>query len=132
MNTIRNSYILSRVAVWMRAGSHPSITVASAIFQVDELAYRTCPHRHETVARHISRVDDVKTIRVDRPMLDRIRSAIARFSESVRDESDAYIEHGQAGSEWLLQPRQDGWFAMFHGRPRDVRAFHRWLCDVMR
>jgi hypothetical protein len=131
MNTIRNSFFLSRVAVWMRAGSHPSITVASAIFQVDELAYRTCPDRHEMVARHISRVYNVKTIRVDRPMLDRIRCAIARFSECICDEPDAYIEHGQAGSEWLLQPRQDGWFAMFHGRPKDVRAFQRWLCEIM-
>jgi hypothetical protein len=131
MNTIRNSYILSRVAVWMRAGSCPSITVASAIFQVDELDYRTCPDRHEMVARHISRVDDIKTIRVDRPMLKRIQYAIARFSESVCDEPDTYSEHGQTGSEWLFQPRQDGWFAMFHGRPKDVRAFKRWLCEIV-
>lgn len=131
MNAIRNSYFHSRVAVWLRAGSHPSITVARTRFQVDELAYRTCPGRHETVARHISRVDEVKTIHVDRPMLDLIRCAIARVSKSIRSEADAYIDCGQTGSEWFLQPQQDGWFAMFQGRPKDVHAFHRWLCDVM-
>lgn len=131
MNAIRNSYFLSRVAVCLRAGSTPSVTITCSTFQVDELAYRTSPTRHELVSRHVSRVDDVKTIPVDRPMLDRIRGAISRFSDAVRDNADTAIQQNHPGSKWFFQPKQDGWSAMFDGPPNDVRAFQGWLAKVL-
>ena len=131
MNTIKNSYSLSRVAVCLNGGSNPSVTLAFSTFEVNELAYRTSPVRHELVARHVSRVDDVKTIPVDRPMLDRVRRSMSRLSNVVRNNADEFIERDETDSKWFFQPSQDGWLAMFNGKPRDVRAFHHWLCEIL-
>lgn len=126
-----NSYQFSRVAIWLSAESTPSVTIACSTFRVDELTYRTFPTMDEPISRHISRADDVETFQVDPPMLDYIRRAMTQFSASVRRDATDYLERDKNGSTWFVQPKQDGWFAMFDGRPNDVRFFHRWLCKVL-
>ena len=131
MSAMRNSYIFSRIAIRLSAGSMPSVTIACSTFQVQELAYRTTPQKCELISRHVSRVDDLDTFQVDPSMLDRIRCAMTRLSATVRRNADEYIRKDELGSEWFFQPGQDGWFAMFDGQPKEVRAFHRWLCDIL-
>ncbi len=131
MNTIRNSYFLSTVAVDLRAGPNPSVTIIFSRLQVDELAYRTSPSRRELVSRHVSKVDDVEVIPVDRPMLDRIRGAMSLLSHAIRDNSGTFIQQNTSGSNWFFQPKQDGWLAMCNGQPKDVRAFQQWLCNSL-
>lgn len=131
MNTIRNSYFLSRIAVTLRAGPNPCVTIIYSMLRVDELAYRTSPTRRELISRHVSKVDDMEIIPVDCPMLDRIRWVMSLLSNTVRDNSEPFIQQNISGSNWFFQPRQDGWLATFDGKPKDVRAFNRWLVDVM-
>ena len=131
MSAMRNSYIFSRIAIRLSAGSMPSVTIACSTFQVQELTYRTTPKKYELISRHVSRVDDLNTFHVDSPMLDRIRCAMTRLSATVRRDADDYIKKDEPGSQWFFQPGQDGWFAMFDGQPKDVRAFHHWLCDIL-
>ena len=131
MGAKRNSYLFSRVAVWLSAGAVPSITIACSNFRVNELSYRTSPTKDELISRHVSRVDHLQTIPIERPMLDRIRCAMAGLSATIRQDADEYIKQDTAGSNWFFQPRQDGWLAMFDGQPRDARAFHRWLTEIL-
>jgi hypothetical protein len=131
MSAKRNSYLFSRVAVWLSAGAIPSVTIACSSFRVNELSYRTTPTKDELISRRVSRVDNLQTIPIDRPMLERIRCAMAGLSSAVRRDADEYIKHDQAGSNWFFQPRQDGWFALFDGQPNDAHAFHDWLADIL-
>jgi hypothetical protein len=126
-----NSYQFSRVAIWLSAESTPSVTIAYSTFRVDELTYRTSPTMDEPISRHISRADDVETFQVDPPMLDYIRRAMTRFSDSVRRDAADCLERGKNGSNWFFQPKEDGWLAMFDGQPAEVRSFRRWLCSVL-
>jgi hypothetical protein len=126
-----NSYQFSRVAIWLRAESTLSVTIACSTFRVDELTYRTSPTMDEPISRHIFRADDVETFQVDPPMLDYIRRAMTRFSVSVRREAADWLERDKNGSNWFVQPKHDGWLAMFDGRPADVQSFRRWLSSVL-
>lgn len=131
MSAKRDCYLFSKVAVWLRAGANPSVTIAYSNFRVNELSYRTSPTKDELISRHISRVDNVQTIPIDRPMLERIRCAMSRLSSTVRRDADEYIKQDKPGSNWFFQPRQDGWLAMFDGQPNDAMAFNRWIHDIL-
>jgi hypothetical protein len=116
--------------VWLRAESTPTVMLASSTIQVHELAYRTSPARTEWISRHYCKTVDLETFPVDREMLDRIRHAMARFFAAC-DDSDGAMQPHTDGSKWCFQPRDDGWFAMFAGEPNDIRAFRRWLSEML-
>jgi hypothetical protein len=131
MNTIRNSYFITRVMVWLQAGDIPTVTLASATVRVNELAYRTAPGQYESIARHYSKTVDLETFPVDREMLDRIRLSMTRVFAAACIESDASSTRNHIHSNWFFQPQDDGWFAMYDGKPKDLLAFRRWLADVL-
>ncbi len=131
MRAKRNSYLSSRIAVWLSAGSIPSVTIVWSTFRVKELSYRTSPTNDQLISRRVSRVDHLQTIPIDRPMLERIRCAMSRLSATVRRDADEYLKQERDGSNWFFQPRQDGWFAMFDGQPNEVHAFQRWLTEIL-
>lgn len=131
MSATRNSYLFSRVAVWLSAGSIPSMTIACSTFRIRELSYRTTPTTDQLISRRVSRVDHLETIPIDRPMLERIRCAMSKLSATIRRDADQYLMQDKAGSNWFFQPQQDGWLAMFDGKPNEVRAFQQWLSDIL-
>jgi len=116
--------------VWLRAESFPTVVLASSTVQMDELAYRTSPARQEWISRHYCKTVDLETFPVDPEMLDRIRHAMSRFFAAC-DDSDGIIQQHKADSRWCFQPREDGWFAAYAGEPTDIRAFRRWLCEML-
>lgn len=83
------------------------------------------------ISRHVSRVDHVQTFAVDRSMQERVRCAMAGLATAVRRDADQYLKHDQVDSKWFFQPRQDGWFAMFNGRPNEANAFQHWLSEIL-
>lgn len=117
--------------VWLKAGAIPTVTLASSTVQVNELAYRTSPGQQESIARHYSKTVDLETFPVDREMLERIRYVMTRVFAAACVDSDDLATRNHADSKWLFQPREDGWFAMYDGKPNDLLAFRRWLADML-
>lgn len=131
MNTIRNSYFFTRVVIWFRAGPVPSVTIATSTLQVQELAYRASPSHDEWISRHYSKVDNLETFRVNHEMIDRIRHTMARICAAVCADGDGYTRRSSSDSNWMFQPRDDGWFASYDGKPGDILAFRRWLSAIL-